>query len=304
MRIALDFADSSRAGRVPRHGWAKNSQGVKLLWLPVLRLLHEAHDLRKANGLPEELTLGQWSEIRAFDQTTRHFALTLRELAKCIRLGSDSCFDQTDDEKWTLSLEASSLIPLHVDLAFVYARRLADHFARASRYVLFKHPGSAPMEYKKLRSVITDRAKLQRLEPLCDVDVLREAFDRHSGWLDKLRDSTDANGELQKGIRDIMEHHPVAVTVEHSKDGDDPWEVIARLGEPGINSSFRTGLIPTLKEIVADMAALWTKVCDSVGLPVARQLWVAPYGDAVLLTGNDDDTTAFWPESTACQETH
>ena len=48
MRIALDFADPAQAARVPRHGWAKNSQGVKLLWLPVLRLVHEAHEIRKA----------------------------------------------------------------------------------------------------------------------------------------------------------------------------------------------------------------------------------------------------------------
>lgn len=285
--------------RVPRHGWAKNSQGVKLLWLPVLRLVHKAPEIRKANGLPEELSRGQWSEIRAFDQTTRHFALTLRELAKCIRLGSDPCFDQREDQKWTISREASSLIPLHVDLAFVYVRRLADHFARASRYVLFKRPGSAPMEYKNLRWVIADQAKLQRLEPLCDAKVLREAFDRHSGWLNKLRDSSDENGELQKGIRDVMEHHPVAMTVHHSQVEDSSWEVIANLGEPGMNASFRPGLIPILKEIVADMVALWTWVCDSAGLPVARQLWVAPYGDAVLLTGNDNDSTAFWPESTA-----
>jgi hypothetical protein len=184
--------------------------------------VHEAHDIRKANGPPEELSQGQWSESRAFAQTTARFALTLRELAKGIRLGSDPCFDQRDDEKWTISLEASSLIPLYVDLAFVYARRLADHFARASRYVLFKHPGSAPREYKNLRRVIADQARLQRLEPLCNTSVLREAFERHSGWLDKLRDSTDGNGKVQKGIRDIMEHHPIAVTVHHAQVGDGP----------------------------------------------------------------------------------
>ena len=284
---------------MPRHGWAKNSQGVKLLWLPVLRLVHEAHNIRKANGLPEELSLGQWSEIRAFDQTVRHFALTLRELAKCIRLGSDPCFDQGDGERWNTSKEASSLVPLYVDLAFVNVRRLADHFSRASRYVLFKHPGSTTSKYKNLRPVIADQAKLERLGPICDVDVLREAFERHSGWLEKLRRSTDENRKSRKGIRDIMEHDPSAVTVHHSQVGDGPWEVIANLGEPGINASFRPDLISTLKVIVTDMASLWTMVCDSAGLPAAGQLWVAPYGDAVLLTGNDDDSTAFWPESQA-----
>jgi hypothetical protein len=299
MRIALDFADSSRVGRVPRHGWARNSQGVKLLWLPVLRLVHEAHNIRKSKGLPKELSRGQWSEIKAFDQTVRHFALSLRELAKCVRVGSDPSTDQEDNEKFNTSLETSSLIPLYVDLAFVYARRLADHFARASRNVLFEFSGSAPMEYKKLRPVVADQVKLQRLVPICDADVLRQAFERHSGWLDKLRKSKDESGESQNGIRDMMEHHPIAVTVHHSQVGDGPWEVIANLGEPGINTSFRSELIPTLKVIVTDMASLWTMVCDSVGLQAAGQLWVAPYGDAVLLSGNDDDSTAFWPESQA-----
>jgi hypothetical protein len=261
--------------------------------------MHEAHNIRKSKGMPKELSPGQWSELWAFDKTVRHFALALRELAKCIRVGSDPCIDQGDNEKFNSSHEARSLIPLYIDLAFVYARRLADHFARAGRYVLFKFPGSAPKEYKNLRLVIADRANLLRLEPICDADILQRAFERHSGWLDNLRDSTAESGALQKGVRDIMEHHPVAVMVHHSKAGDGPWEVLANLGEPGINASFRSGLISTLNAVVADMAGLWTMVCDSVGLQPAERLWVAPYGDALLLTGNDDDSTAFWPESQA-----
>ena len=284
---------------MPRHGWATNSQGTKLLWLPILRLVHEAENIRKAGGQPGELSLGQWAEIRSFEQTVRHFLLTLRELAKCIRLGSDACLDQVDIEKLNTSREASSLIPVYVDLAFVYLRRLADQFAKASRHVLFTHSESAPREYKKLRILIADRAKLHLLKPLCDTNVLRQAFERHSGWLDKLRDSTGENGALQKGIRDIMEHHPIAVQVYHSRVGDRPWELNANLGEHGVNTSFHSELIPTLKIIVTDMADLWTMVCRATSLPVAEKLWVAPYGDAVVLTGNDDDSTAFWPESAA-----
>jgi hypothetical protein len=260
--------------------------------------LYEANEVRKASGLLE-LSWGQWSEIRAFDRTTKNLALTLRELAKGIRLGSDPCFDHGDEEKFARSQEATSLIPLYVDLAFVYVRRLADHFARASRYVLFKRPGSAPIEYKNLRHFIAEPTKLRRLEPLCGANLLQEAFERYSGWFDKLRDSTDENGELKKGIRDIMEHHPIAVTVYHSQVADGPWEVTADLGEPGINASFRPDLIPTLQEIIADMACLWTMVCDSSGLTTASQPWVVPYGDALPMAGNDDDATAFWPESTA-----
>jgi len=301
MRIALDFAEPSREGRLPGHGWARNSQGNKLLWLPVLRLVHQAGTIRRAAGLQADLSRGQFGEIRAFDQTVRHFAIALRELGKCIRLGSDPGFDEdpVDTERWNTGLEASTLLPLYVDLAFVYARRLADHFAKAIRYILFTHCESAPREYKALRPLIANRAKLELLKPLCSVDLLRLAFERHSAWFDKLRRSTDQNGEVRKGIRDIMEHHPSAVTVQHAKAEDGPWEINANLGEPGTNASFRSELIPTLKMIVTDLAGLWTMVCGSAGLRVATRSWIAPYGDVLLLTGNDDDSTAFWPESEA-----
>ena len=263
-------------------------------------MVHQAPKLRKAKGASATLSPGQWAEIRAFDRTVQYFALTLRELAKCIRLGSDPYVDEelVDDERWNTSREAISLLPLYVDLAFVYARRLADQFAKASRPILFTHSESAPREYKTLRSVISDDAKLQLLKPLCDAAALREAFECHSGWLDHLRDCTDEQGELRKGIRDLMEHHPVAVTVQHSQVEGGRWEINANLGEPWIRS-FRSQLIPTLGLIVRDMANLWTMVCEAASLPAVERQWIAPYGDVLLLTGDDHDATAFWPESQA-----
>ncbi len=89
----------------------------------------------------------------------------------------------------------------------------------------------------------------------------------------------------------------MAVTVQHSQIGERPWEVQAYLGDPP-SAFFRSELIPTLKMIVSDMASLWTMICESASLTVAEG-WVVPYGDVLLLTGNDDDVTAFWPESVA-----
>lgn len=299
MKIAFDFADPDQATKFPSHGWARNSQGTKLLWLPVLRLVHQAPIIRKANGVSDNLSPSQWSEIRAFVETIRCLVLILRELHKCVRIGSDPEFDEQDQEKWNASQEAILLIPLFVDQAFVYTRRIADHFAKASRHVLFKKSGSAPWEYKNLRSVVADRAKLQRLSPICDLDCLQRAFENHSGWLDKLRksqSSSNESGGTQKGIRDIIEHGSTNVTVSHHKLGDDPWEVIASLEELGAYSTFRTDLLPTLKDIIAGLSCLWTEVCIATNLPKAECQWVAPYGDAVLLTGNDEDFTGFWPE--------
>jgi hypothetical protein len=131
--------------------------------------------------------------------------------------------------------------------------------------------------------------------PRCATPVVYDAhWPAHSAWMDKLRDSTDPSGQLRKGIRDIMEHHPVSVNINHAKTGDEPWHIMASVGEPGSNASFRSDLIPTMKEIVADLANLWTEVCLAAELQRSDPLWVAPYGDAVLLTGNDDDSTGFW----------
>ena len=69
MRVAVDFALPARSSEVPRHGWARDSQDLKILWLSVFRLLHNAQDLRKCHGIDEQLTHGQWAEIQAF----RHY---------------------------------------------------------------------------------------------------------------------------------------------------------------------------------------------------------------------------------------
>jgi hypothetical protein len=295
MNIALDVADPAQAARMPAHGRAKNSQGVTLLWLPIRRLLHEAPSIRKARGFTETLSLAQLSEIRAFDATLDHLVLALRNLHNCVRIGADPRFGEQDQEKWYASHEASSLIPLFFDLTVVYIRRLADFVAMASRYVLFKTIESAPRDYKKLRKRVANRGNLQHLNPMCDNELLQEAYAKHSGWFNKLRNTTDENGEMRNGIRDIMEHHPAPVTVTHAKAGDGPWQVMVNLGE-GINASFCPDLIPTLREILADLANLWTGVCVATGLRQAERPWIAPIGDAVLLRPMDEDSTGFWPE--------
>ena len=38
-RLEYDFADPNEAGLFPTHGWAINSQGVKILWCPLHRLV-------------------------------------------------------------------------------------------------------------------------------------------------------------------------------------------------------------------------------------------------------------------------
>jgi hypothetical protein len=227
-----------------------------------------------------------------------HFALSLRELHKCIRIGVTHV-DLSDKniEGKIESYEATSLAPLFVDLSFIYVRRVADLFAMASRYVLFKKAGSAPPKYKDLRLYIASDKLLSRLEPICNIELLQRAFACHSGWLDRLRNSKDDSGKVQKGIRDIMEHYATTVSVSHSKAGDEPWEMVVNLGHRLEIHSYRFDLIQTLKETIKDIASLWTEVCAAAELQKIEMPQVAPYGDVLMLfAGNDDDIVGFWPE--------
>lgn len=233
----------------------------------------------------------------AYNATMRHFALALRELHKLIRIGSTHVgLNDKDNQGRIESYEASSLVPLFVDLSFIYVRRIADLFAMSSRYVLFKKAGSAPTKYKNLRSHIANDKSLSRLAPICNTELLKRAFAYHSGWLDRLRNSTDDCGTAQKGIRDIMEHYATTVSVSHSKAGDGPWRMVVDLGHRSETHSYRPDLIQTLKESIREIASLWTEVCAAAGLQKAEIPWGAPYGDVLMLTGNDDDIIGFWPE--------
>ncbi|TAL27305.1 MAG: hypothetical protein EPN94_01765, partial [Nitrospirae bacterium] len=206
MKIAKDVANPVQASRYLNHGWAINSQGLKLLWLPILRLMKQAQMIRSGHGIVNQLHSNQWEEIRAFETTTYRFALALKELHKHIRIGTEHIgINDPDNEGKIESYEANTLVPLFIDLSFIYARRLADQFAMASRYVLFKKAGSSPPKYKDLKLRIANAKSLSQLEPICDANILQKAFASHSGWLDKLRNSDD-RGKVQKGIRDIMEH--------------------------------------------------------------------------------------------------
>lgn len=300
MRITEDISNADQASRYHSHGWAINSQGAKLLWLPILRLVEQYQiiQIRNSHGITKQLSHKQWFEVQAFHATIYHFALALREIYKCHRIGTAHVgFDDPDIEGRIESDEASRLVPLFIDLSFIYLRRIADLFALTSRYVLFKKAGSAPTKFKDLKLLIASGKKLSRLEPICNIDLLQKAFASHSGWLDRLRDSNDNSGVVQKGIRDIMEHFGVSVSISHQKSGNDPWRIYASLGHPSVAPViYRPDLIQTLKESVKEISIFWTAICEAAGLP---QMAIGVYAsciDRLSLTGIDDDTVGFWPE--------
>lgn len=322
MSIPLDFRDPEQASRFPRHGWALNSEGRNLLWLPVLRLAHSAQSIRAKAGVEKPLTRKQLGQIRAFYTTILRFVLTQRELSKHVALASANAGMDTDDTAFNAFQDAHDLIGIFVDYSYVLVRRIADQFVRATQYSLFAATASVPDEYKKLRDLLKDKDRRKHLKPICDVDRLASAFENHSAWFDTLRKDDaegrrvikDKQGRPINAIRDHLEHRSVAVIVQTGRSGDGPWEIDANLGEPfadppkprkssetgtgasGGENTFRRNLVATMRAITADLCDFWTESCIAAGLAPVDQQWVAPHGDAVLVTGDERHTTGMWPE--------
>jgi hypothetical protein len=53
--IHLDFKDMSLANSFPQHGWALNSKGRKLLWLPIMNVMVNVEEVRQKRGIAELL---------------------------------------------------------------------------------------------------------------------------------------------------------------------------------------------------------------------------------------------------------
>lgn len=188
--IAFDFMKDWQQKDYPCHGWAVNSQGIKLLWLPLIHLIQETEKVRGRNTISDRLTLVQIKEIRCFHNAVEKLFVALRELHRTTTfLVSCAGFDNPKNDTEGIVLT----IPLYVDLVYMYLRRLADHFTRAIRFSVFKHFDSAPREFKKLRKM--DVKTLNSLQPLVDVNHFIKAVRDNDSWFDIFK-----CGRTDKGI--------------------------------------------------------------------------------------------------------
>jgi hypothetical protein len=286
-KLILDFENTEQRNGFPRHGWARNSQGVKLLWLPIIRLFRSAQVVRNEKGV-KPLEDKDLLDIEPFCKTTRKLALTLREIHELIRKSPGPPSIHENPEDWRQFKKVHDMLPLYIDLAYVYLRRLADHLTIASRLVLFEHYKSAPREFKELIAFVANQEKISQVVPICDLSLLERALTEHSSWFDCLRQGATENERTKKGIRDAMEHRPA--TVEILYEGNEPKLVVFLFSRSRDVDSGQE-LITTLQGIVSELCNLWTGIQASVG-------WGNKYElrDHLPLTGTDDDFTGFWPE--------
>jgi hypothetical protein len=294
--IKMDFADSNSLNRFPAHGKALNSQAIFLLWLPILRLLHNTSHIRRSYGL-EEPSLATYKEIKVFHDTIIRLCVSLRELHMHWTTAETIANNSPDEAGFLFEVDAhnafarsTELMPLSFEQCIILLRRSADLFTNAARFTLFKHSYSAPREFKSL--IKLNANELNNLQPFCNTSILIEAFEEHTGWFAALRSSDKG---AFAGIRDALEHKPIITNVSIGKLVDQPWQVGIDLGHANLHPLWQDDIIGQLKYVIRDMCNFWSAVCRSAEMKPLSEQWIAPYGDCIVLTGNDSDIAGFWP---------
>ena len=271
-----------------------------MLWLPIKRLLQYTQEIRREKGVEKYKVPGLSPDSRAFLDTVSKLATTLRELhnierrAREVPLILDTPVglrgyqpSPSDKESLEFGQEVFEMTPLFLDLAFVYLRRLAYFLTATSRPVLFEKYGEAPQHYKELVERVNDRDKVNALKPICNPDLLQQALNDHSSWFASLT----AREQTGKGLRDAMEHRLSFVVATRQQSGGNPPRLSVQLYSRAHDVGIQPDLTSTLRDIVKDMCELWTGLHAAVG-------WANEYDsrDALVLIGDDDDATGFWPE--------
>src|SRR5687767_3259460 len=115
--LEFDVGDPKQAARFPRHGWATNSQGLKLLWMPILTLFRNVGDVRRHSGATLQVPERQTEQAHYFWETLDKLCVTLSELHKWMHTTQNIGIDAEGD-LWQADREASKLIPLYIDLGY------------------------------------------------------------------------------------------------------------------------------------------------------------------------------------------
>jgi hypothetical protein len=257
-KLILDFAYTEQANRFPRHGWAQNSQGVKLLWLPIIRLFRSAQVIRNEKGV-KPLEDRDLLDIEPFCKTTHKLALTLREIHELIRKSPGPPSTHGNPEDWRQFQKVHDMLPLYLDLAYVYLRRLADHLTIASRFVLFEHYKSAPREFKELIAFTANQEKISHVVPICDLSLLECTLAEYSSWFDFLTQRATENGRTKKGIRDAMEHRPATVEILYDEGNEPVIFLFSRSRDVDSGQE----LIMTLRGIVSERCTAGWRFADA-----------------------------------------
>jgi hypothetical protein len=281
--IAFNIADAAKSSKYPRHGWAENSDGFHLLWLPFVGILRNVTDVRRAKGLTADLSSGDIHAIDAFYACLSNLVVALREMAQVER--EDGTFLIDNNDELTKRYRTEELYILYLESVFTHLRRLADRFAAASRVILFSNPGTASTEFKKLKKAVFDANSLARMKPTVNLAALQAAFRDHTRWFDDLR-----NSHTREGIRDQMEHRSVRLLIGRQRANEGPVVRTAYLARSSGDIDMERELSKLLRLFLLDLCEFLTGVHTAVGFGEAYERL-----DNFLVFGVDADVVHWWP---------
>ena len=276
----------------PKHGWARSTAGVRLLRIPLLRLYqlespyHEAYSSRNLSG--------PWLQSRSPYASIRMLAVSLRDLSSELRIvvqyhEADWFHKAASHEQgvaMTRHREAIERSEVLLVASFVLLRRLADQIADATRPVLFRDWQSAPRQLKTAIAAAKG-GTLNNLQPTCDVGRLTAALLSRTRWFEDLRQ--------EEGVRDILVHkdHTFRVGAQGSKlpmEDCVNWRVSADLIRWKGGKLQYVDVLPVLRNCLKGACEFMEELCICVGMGSRYER-----GDLIFLTGDDEDSTAFWP---------
>jgi len=285
-RLEYDFADPDDVKLFPTHGWAINSQGVKILWCPLNRLLAFPDEILRKKGISQTLPPGTALDALPFSEILGRLATTLRELHQTVRISCDHPCTLEGPEALTADLRAFEMVPLYVDLAFSYLRRIPDLLVVACRPLLFVHWQSTPRTFKEW---VADVGRLESYSPSCNFSILRETLVNQSAWFNELRDISPVT--RKKGIRDALQHRGVRLLVGKQQSGDDRPRYTVMLDSRDRDVEIHKDILPHIPDSVAGLCRLMTGIHAAIGVGSQYE-----WGDFLSLVGTDDDIAGYWPQ--------
>jgi hypothetical protein len=292
--LAFDFKDPLCAARFPAHGWAVNSQGIKLLWLPMrclwsMRTVARLREHRRATSPLAKSTESWLTILNVIDR----LRVVLRELHFCCRTNAqtETEISRFSREAMTEHIRTFELVPLYVELAYIYLKRSADALARGICVLAFDRcyevPNASP--FNDLRQFLHKSAKVTKAVPIIDADRLRQIFDQNTAWFDTLTQEPNPQLLKPKGIRHVLEHRPVRLIPGLAQHGNDTpyWTCLLHSIAPDAPKNL--DMLKHLPELMADYCSFLAEVYKTIG---EGDSYVP---DSPLHHGYDDDTTGYWP---------
>lgn len=291
------FRDEKQREQFPRHGWAVDSDNIRLIRLPIMRLVANPNKIRCELGLSNITNILPEDTISLFN-TLDNLSVILRELGLTIRNITSLDLMYGDNDSKNKQYYLTNLLKVYIDTGIMYLRRLADDFCRSIRFILFKHFKSSSEKFKDLIDKINnDENTLVKAGLLCDIDQLKKVLNENTNWFRDIR-GMNRGGQGKKGYRDVLEHRPSGIDIHYQKTGNGPWEIKALLRYMEESNLLSIDLLDFLKKSISELCDFWTELYKIMPYKYDSYKFGQNLreGDLFYIIGDDHDITYLWPE--------